>query len=86
MLDGVLQQVLEPEDESYKPDSTDKSSEEEYEPCERVPMLFVGEENIETVRYYEVVVSNVLVFLLVVMSLFIADLLKVFTLSKKFER
>ena len=49
-------------------------------------MLFVGEENIETVRYYEVVVSNVLVFLLVVMSLFIADVLKVFTLSKKFGR
>ena len=48
MLDEVLQQVLEPEDESCKPDSTDKSSEEEYEPCERVPMFFVGEENIET--------------------------------------
>ena len=86
MLDEVLQQVLEPEDESCKPDSNDKSSEEEYKPCERVPMFFVGEENIETVRYSEAVVSNVLVFLLVVMSLFIADLLKVFTLSKKFER
>ena len=49
-------------------------------------MLFVGEENIETVRYYEVVVSNVLVFLLVVMSLFIADVLKVFTLSKTLGR
>ena len=50
-----------------KPDSTDESSEEGYEPFERVPMLFVDEENIETVRY-KVVVSNVLVFLLVVMS------------------
>ena len=50
-----------------KPDSTDESSEEGYEPFERVPMLFVDEENIETVRY-KVVVSNVLVFVLVVMS------------------
>ena len=49
-LDEVLQHVLEPEDEHYEPDSTEKSSEEEYEHCERVPVLFVDEENIETVR------------------------------------
>ena len=47
-LDEVLQLVLEPEDEYNEPNSTDESSEEEYEPCERVPMLFVDEENIET--------------------------------------
>ena len=40
--------MLEPEDEYNEPNSTDESSEEEYEPCERVPMLFVDEENIET--------------------------------------
>ena len=48
-LDEVLQHVLEPEDEYYKPDSTDESWEEEYKPCERVPMLFVNKENAETV-------------------------------------
>ena len=40
--------MLEAEDEYNEPDSTDESSEEENEPCERVPMLFVDEENIET--------------------------------------
>ena len=57
-LDEVLQHVLESEDEYNEPYSTDEFSEEEYEPCERVVMLFVDEENIETVRY-EAVVSNV---------------------------
>ena len=57
-LDKVLQHVLESEDEYNEPCSTDESSEEEYQPCERVAMLFVDEENIETVRY-EAVVSNV---------------------------
>ena len=56
--------MLEPEDEYNKPDSTDESSEEEYKPCERVPMLFVDEENIETVRYYDAVVSMYLLFFL----------------------
>ena len=55
-LNEVLQHVF--EDEYNKPYSTDESSEEEYKPCERVAMLFVDEENIETVRY-EAVVSNV---------------------------
>ena len=36
--------------------------------------------------YYEAVVSNVLAFLLVVMSLFVADVLKVFTLCKELGR
>ena len=58
-LDEVLQHVLNAEDEYYKPHSTDESSEEEYEPCERAPMLFVDEENTETVRYYKAVESNV---------------------------
>ena len=43
--------MLESEDEYNEPYSTDESSEEEYETCERVEMLFVDEENIETVRY-----------------------------------
>ena len=85
-LDEVLQHVLEPEDEYNEPGSDDESSEEEYERCERVPILSVDEENIETVRYYEAVVSNAFAFLLVVMYLFIADLLKVFTLPKEFGR
>ena len=55
-LNEVLQHVF--EDEYNKLYSTDESSEEDYEPCERVAMLFVDEENIETVRY-EAVVSNV---------------------------
>ena len=80
-LDEVLQHVLEPEDEYNEPDFTDGSSEEEYEPGEKVPMLSVDEKNIETVRYYEAVVSNVLALIPVVMSLFI-----VFTLSKEFGR
>ena len=66
-LREVLQHVLKSEDEHNKLDSTDESSEEEYEPYERVPMLLVDEENIETVRY-ETVVINVLALLLVVMS------------------
>ena len=45
-LDEVLQHVLEPEGEYNEPYSTDESSEEEYEPCERVTMLFMNEENI----------------------------------------
>ena len=56
--------MLEPEDEYNKPDSTDESSEEECKPCERVPTLFVDEENIETVRYYDAVVSMYLLFFL----------------------
>ena len=49
-LDEVPQHVLKPEDEYYEPDSFAESSEEVHEPCERVSMLFVDEENIETVR------------------------------------
>ena len=49
--------MLESEDEYNEPYFTDQSSEEEYEPCERVVMLFVDEENTETVRY-EAVVSK----------------------------
>ena len=45
-LDEVLQNVLKSEDEYNEPYSTDESSEEEYEPCERVAMLFVDKENI----------------------------------------
>ena len=56
-LREVLQHELKSEDEYNKRDSTDESSEEEYEPYERVPMLFVDEENIETIRY-ETVVSK----------------------------
>ena len=66
-LDEVLQHVLGSEDEYNEPGSTDESSEEEYEPCERVSIMFVDEENIETVGY-KAVVRNVLAFLLVVMS------------------
>ena len=35
-LDEVLQHVLESEDEYNEPDSTDESSEEEYEPCKEL--------------------------------------------------